>query len=112
MLAADGGQPSGDGSIDLKAVHSADFLGEVFLCQDSTTRELLRARMYTTTDEILDWVNSHPAAATTCQIVVRNATAGNFPRSISSLANGVTVGLAQGGGKGRVVEATLFVPGQ
>jgi len=105
-------EPKTDGSIDILALHSDDFLGDVFLCQDTATRDLLRARMYTTTDELLDWLIQHPDATTECQIIIRYSPFGNYPDYISSLQNGVTVGITQGGGKGRVVDATLFVPGQ
>jgi hypothetical protein len=111
-LDPDGGQPLGNGSVDLKAVQSGDFLGEVFLCQDPADGSLLRAHMYTTTDELLDWMIARPDATAACQMIVRYSPFGNYPDYISSLANGVTIGITQGGGKGRVVDALLFVPGQ
>lgn len=109
---ADTKQVKGDGSIDLLAVDSGDFLGEVFLCQDSTDKSLLHAKMYTTTDSLIDWLNAHPNAFSECQIIIRYSPFGNYPDYISSLTNGVLVGITQGGGKGRVVDTTLWVPGQ
>lgn len=104
-------QPKGDGSVDLLAFHADDFLGDVFLCQDSATGDLLKARMYTTTDYMLDWLIHHPGAMDECEIIVRFSPFGNYPDFFSSLKNGVMVGINQGGGKGRVIDAQMWVPG-
>jgi hypothetical protein len=98
----------GDGSIEVLATQSSDFLGDVFLCQDAATRDLLRARMYSTTDRMLDWLNAHPSAYADCGIIIRYSPFGNYPDAVTSLTNGVRVGITQGGGKGRVVDATLW----
>jgi hypothetical protein len=67
--------------------------------------------MYTPAATIIDWLSAHPAAQTACQIVVRYSPFNNFPDFITTLSNGVRVDIDQGYGYGRVVDATLFVPG-
>ena len=94
------------------AVETTDFLGEVFLCQDPATGDLLGARMYTPVADILDWFAHHPGAYARCGIIIRYSPYGNYADYITSLTNGVRLGITQGGGFGRVVDATLFVPGQ
>jgi hypothetical protein len=106
------GHAATDGSIQLLAVETTDFLGEVFLCQDPGTKDLLRARMYTSVQDIVDWLATHPGATNACGIVTRYSPFNNFVDYITSLTNGVRLGITQGGGLGRVVDVTLFVPGQ
>lgn len=106
------GQPAADGSLQLLAVETTDFLGDVFLCQDPSSGDLLRARMYTPVQNILDWLGAHPNARQACGMVIRYSPFNNYADYITSLTNGVTLGVTQGGGFGRVVDVTLFVPGQ
>ena len=44
-------------------------------------------------------------------MVVRFSPFGNYPDFISSLKYGVMVGINQGGGKGRVIDAQFWIPG-
>ena len=105
-------KPTKDGSIEFKAVETTDFLGKVFLCQDPASSDILWASMYTPVANILDWLESHPGTYSACQMVIRYSPFGNYADYITSLTNGVRLGITQGGGFGRVVDATLFVPGQ
>jgi hypothetical protein len=104
-------EPNKEGYIDLLGFHADDFLGDVFLCHDSATGDLMRARMYTTTDYLLDWLIEHPKANDECEMVIRYSPFGNYPDFISSLKYGVMVGINQGGGKGRVIDAQFWIPG-
>ncbi len=104
------GEEATDGSLQIKAVETTDFLGEVFLCEDGGS--LLGVRMYTPVATILDWLQNHPAAYSNCGIVIRYSPYDNYADYITSLTNGVRLGITQGGGFGRVVDVTLFVPGQ
>jgi hypothetical protein len=106
------GQPAKDGSLEFKAVETTDYLGEVFLCYDPATSSLLGARMYTPVAEILDWLESHPGTYDSCGIIITYSPYGNYADYITSLTAGVRLGITQGGGFGRVVDTTLFVPGQ
>ena len=89
------------------------FPGRVlFLCQDPDTSDLLAARMYTPVANILDWIEDHPKAVNACQLIIRYSPFGNYADYITSLSSGVRLGVTQGGGQGRIVDVTLFVPGQ
>jgi hypothetical protein len=104
--------PKKDGSIEFLAVETTDFLGDVFICQDERTHDLLKVRMYSPVATVLDWFASHPGSYQSCGMIIRYSPFGNFPDFISSINNGVRLGITQGGGYGRVVDVTLFVPGQ
>jgi hypothetical protein len=96
----------------LKAVETTDFLGYVFLCLDPNTNDMLAVKMYTPAANVLDWINKHPNTVDDCGLIVRFSPYNNFPDYITSLTNGVRLGITQGGGFGRVVDVTLFAPGQ
>ncbi len=94
----------------LMAVETTDFLGDIFLCRDTATKDLLTARMYTSVELILDWFAAHPTAYNDCQIIIRYSPYENYADYITSLLNGVRLGVTQGGGYGRIVDGTLFDP--
>jgi hypothetical protein len=96
--------------VNFLAVETTDFLGDVFLCQDPITKDLLRARMYTSVSTILDWFSSHPGAYQACQMIVRYSPYGNYADYVTSGIGGVRLGITQGGGYGRVVDGTLYDP--
>ena len=104
--------PKTDGSIQFLAVETTDFLGEVFVCQDPATGDLLGARMYSSVKSILDWFAAHPGTYQACGMIIRYSPYGNYADYITSTTNGVRLNITQGGGFGRVVDVTLFVPGQ
>ena len=95
----------------VQAVETIDFLGDVFLCQDPVTGDLLRTRMYGSVQSLLDWIDGHPGVYDACGLLVRYSPYNNFPDYIISRTNGVIVGVTPGGGYGRVNDATLFTPG-
>lgn len=104
--------PATDGSLQFLAVETTDFLGQIFVCQDAPTGDLLAVRMYTPVATILDWLGTHPGSYDACGIIIRYSPYGNYADYITSLTNGVRLNITQGGGFGRVVDVTLFVPGQ
>ena len=110
VLDANTHQPTG--RYQILAVETTDFLGDVFVCQDPVSSDILTARMYTPAQNIVNWFASHPGSYNNCQMVFRYSPFGNFLDYITSLQNGVRLNITQGGGAGRVVDVTLFVPGQ
>ena len=100
-----------DDSIKFLAVETTDFLGEVFLCQDPPTGDLLTARMYTS-------VVDHPRLAhraprrvpRRAAMIIRYSPYDNYADYITSLLNGVRLGITQGGGYGRVVDVHPLRP--
>ncbi len=106
------GNPSKTGDIIFKAVETTDFLGNVFLCKDDVSKDLLAVEMYTPVAVILDWLSAHPGTYQSCGLIIRYSPYGNYADFITSLTNGVRLGITQGGGFGRVVDVTIFTPGQ
>ena len=78
----------------------------------ANTGDILTARMYSSVAKILDWFATHPGTYSACQMVIRYSPYGNYADYITSLTNGIRLNITQGGGFGRVVDATLFTPGQ
>jgi hypothetical protein len=110
-----------DNTIEVRAIEAHDFLGEVFMCQDPLTGDVLHMRMYTPVADILAWLTAHPgdpqnvntgpsSAQTACGIIVRYSPFDNYPDIITSLTYGVAVFTNPGLGLGRVVDATVFNP--
>ena len=103
---------SGIGPVRIVAVDSIDYLGDVFLCQDPATKDFLRVKMYGSVQTVVDWIDSHPGVYDACGLIVRYSPYNNFPDYIISTVNGVKVGVTQGGGYGRVNDASLWLPGE
>ncbi len=111
-----------DNTIEIRAVEAHDFLGNVFVCFDPTTQDVLHVRMYTATADILQWLaahpgdpgsattNTNPSAQNACNLIVRYSPFDNYPDFITSLTYGVSLATNQGMGFGRIVDATLFNP--
>ncbi len=97
-------------SIRVLAIDSRDFLGDVFVCQDPATMEILRARMYDSGQAILDWFNNHPGSVDACDVIVRFAPFNNYIDKIFARANGVTLDISKSQASGRVDDALLWDP--
>jgi hypothetical protein len=119
---ADGGATGPAGTFaQVLAYETQDFLGDAFVCYDTVTQgnrngtglpgDILAAHMYTSAQEILAWIAGHPGAQDNCSIIVRYSPYNNYPDYITSLSNGVRLGIDQGEGFGRVTDLTLFTPG-
>jgi hypothetical protein len=106
------GMAKTDGSLQIDAVETTDFLGQVFPCQDPATGDLLGVRMYDTVSGIQSWFAAHPGAYAACGMITTYSPYDNFADYVTSVTNGVRLDITQGGGFGRVVDVTLFTPGQ
>lgn len=96
----------------IAAVETQDFLGEVFPCVDPATGDILRTKMYSSTLDVVTWLEQHPGAQAACNIYIRYSPYDNYVDYITSLANGVllSVNPGAGGGTSRIGDATLFNP--
>jgi hypothetical protein len=92
--------------INFEAVETTDFLGDLFICQDPTTKDLLSVHMYTSVSDVLAWFSEHPGAYAACGMITRYSPYGNYADYITTSNNGVRLGITQGGGYGRVVDGT------
>jgi hypothetical protein len=116
-----------DNTIEIRAINASDFLGEVFLCYDPNSAngpglgDVLHVSMYSSVNDILDWLAAHPGdpnnvvngggnAQADCNIIVAYSPYDNYPTYVVSLEYGVNVDTNPGQGFGRVVGATLFNP--
>jgi hypothetical protein len=107
--------------VAIQAYETQDFLGDVFVCVDPVSSanragtgnpgDILSARMYTSAELIVQWLQTHPGAQDACQIVVRYSPYDNYPDYIQSAVAGVRLGIEQGAGYGRVTDVTVFAPG-
>ena len=103
------GKATGNKLLQLQAVVSNDYLGDIFVCIEGN--DILRAKMYDPVLPILEWLDAHPAAYSDCGIIVRYSVFDNFPDYIISQVNGVVLSATQGAGFGRVNNVMLFTPG-
>jgi hypothetical protein len=69
--------------------------------------------MYSSTLDVLTWLDNHPGSRAACNIFVRYSPYNNYPDYIISLTNGVMLAVnpGAGGGPGRIADVTIFNPG-
>jgi hypothetical protein len=108
---------SGSGTQNLpvvRAIEATDYLGLIPMCAEAnaagTGTDVLAIRMYQNGQDILDWLDAHPNATTDCGIQIKYSIYGNYADYISSLTNGVRVGLNAGFGGSVVADMTVFDP--
>ena len=94
----------------IRATETTDFLGEVFICQHAATGDVLRVRMYSSVQTILQWFTEHPGATDDCDAVFRYSTYGNYLDFITTRAYGFRLGINPGAGNGRVIDMTVYDP--
>ena len=99
-----------DGTIKIDAIEASDFLGEVFVCQDAPTGDILAVRMYSSALTIVDWFAAHPGAQAACDVIIRYSQYNNYIDFITSRTNGVKLAINAGQGLGRVVDVVLYDP--
>jgi hypothetical protein len=97
-------------SLMFLAVETTDFLGDLFVCRDAATGDLLTARMYTSVSSLLEWITAHPGSYDACNLILQYSPYENYLDYVTSLSSGVRLGVTQGGGYGRIVDGTLFDP--
>jgi hypothetical protein len=94
----------------IKSVESQQFQGELFVCEDPITHDLLHVKQYDSIAEIQDWIEAHPGVFEACDLIVRYSDFNEGAVSVTSKANGVQVTVGQGVGIGRVIDALIFDP--
>jgi hypothetical protein len=110
-----------DGTIKINAIEADDYLGELFLCQDLGTygtgegdfigtQDLLGVHMYDSGGQVLVWLAQHPGLQDTCNVIIQYSEYNNYLNYIASLSAGVALGISQGSGYGRIVDAWVFDP--
>jgi hypothetical protein len=104
----------GKASLAIKAVETQDFLGSVFVCAEPNAMtgnpDVLAVRMYTPSQDILDWFTAHPDGIRDCDVIYKYSSFGNYPDFITSRTNGIRLGINPGFGGGRVTDVVVFDP--
>jgi hypothetical protein len=99
-----------DKTMKILAVETQAFEGELFLCQDPVSSDLLHVRQYDSVAEILDWFENHAGSRDACQVLIRYSPFNDSPVTITSKSAGIQVIVGQGVGIGRIIDAVLFDP--
>jgi hypothetical protein len=114
---ASGACVTNDDTLDVLGIRAAGFSGQVFLCSDPSTSDILHVGVYDSAQVILDWLAAHPgtvagggnipSAQSACGIVMTHSTVDNSIQSIVSRQYGVSLELAGGG---RITGAVVWDP--
>jgi hypothetical protein len=96
--------------IKVLAINSQDYLGDVFMCGDPRTGDVLRMRMYDSAQSALDWFTAHPGTIQACDIVIRYSPFNNYIDEIFSRTFGVSLNISKSFGAGRVADAMVWDP--
>ena len=107
-----------DDTIRIEAIEGQDFLGQVFMCQDPSTGDILHLGMYDSAASTLTWLSNHPgsfgglnpSAQVACGIIVRTSPYDNAVDRMVSLTTGVNINFSGGQGQGRVTDVVVFDP--
>lgn len=113
---------STDNTIRIEAIEGQDFLGQVFMCQDPATGDVLHMGMYDSAASFLTWLAAHPggvnlnvggqypSAQANCAIIIRTSPYDNAVDRVAALSNGININFSGGQGQGRVTDVVVFDP--
>jgi hypothetical protein len=110
-----------DNTIRIEAIEGQDFLGQVFVCSDQFSSDVLHVGMYDSAASFLTWLANHPgginpnlgqvpSAQIGCSIIIRTSPYDNAVDHIASLTAGVDLNFSGGAGQGRVTDVVVFDP--
>ncbi len=99
-----------NGFAKLEAVQSNDYMGEVFLCRDPNTGDLLHVEQYESMAEVMEWIHAHPGATDSCGLIVRYSPFNNYPMMLASTRAGIVLTVNQGSGFGRISAVEMYDP--
>jgi len=110
-----------DNTIRIEAIEGQDFLGQVFVCSDQFSSDVLHVGMYDSAASFLTWLANHPggvnpnlgqvpSAQIGCSIIIRTSPYDNAVDHIASLSAGVDINFSGGAGQGRVTDVVVFDP--
>lgn len=99
-----------DGRMKLQAVQSNDYMGDLFLCRDPVTADLLRVEQYESMAEVVDWLQKHPGTYDACGIIIRYSPFNNYPHMLASTTAGIVLLVNQGSGYGRISSVEIYDP--
>jgi hypothetical protein len=92
----------------LVGASSNDYLGDLFLCRDPRTGDLLRVEQYESMATVIDWIEKHPGTRDACGLIVRYSPYNNYPHQLIAKEAGMYVIVKQGSGYGRVSTVVAY----
>jgi len=116
---------AGPDGVIVRAVQAGDYLGYVFACAapnpgyqsvnytpatPNLYGNILAIRMYDNAADILNWISTNAASATTCGVQIKYSTYGNYPDFISFNNNGIRLQFNPGFGGAVVSGVSIFDP--
>lgn len=102
-----------DHSFTIIASEASVFEGEIFLCDDPVTHEILHVRQYDSIAEIQDWMSRHTGVQDACDMFIRTTPAGSGsalgePAQLLAKKAGITATVGQGSGVGRIIDVLVY----
>lgn len=97
-----------NGTMKLHAVQSNDYMGDLFLCRDTVTGDLLRVEQYESMAEVIQWIQGHPGTFESCGIIIRYSPFNNYPQMLASTTAGIVLLVNQGSGYGRIATVEIY----
>lgn len=96
------------GGMRIEAIQSNDYMGDLFLCRDPVTGDLLRVEQYESMAEVIQWIQDHPGTYEACGIIIRYSPFNNFPQMLASTTAGIVLLVNQGSGYGRISSVEIY----
>jgi hypothetical protein len=92
----------------LEAVNSDSYMGNIFLCVDPNSGDLLSIEQYESMDVIQGWLNGHPGAREACGIMTRFSAFGDYPQMLHARVAGIVLDVGLGSGVGRITSVQIY----
>lgn len=102
--------PNPDGTAKIEAIISNDYMGDLFICRDPVTGDLLRVEQYESMAEVMTWIQDHPGSYEACGIIIRYSPFNNYPQMFASTTAGIVLLVNQGSGYGRIATVEVYDP--
>jgi hypothetical protein len=92
----------------LEAVTSDSYMGNIFLCVDPNSGDLLSIEQYESMDVIQNWLNTHPGSRQACGIMTRFSAFGDYPQMLHARNAGIVLDVGLGSGVGRITTIQIY----
>jgi hypothetical protein len=104
------GQEQADGTFKIQAIQSSDYMGDLYLCKDPLSGDLLRIEMYESMENVIRWVQDHPGSYDACGLIIAYSSYNNYPLYISAQKAGIAALVSTGSGFGRIASVQMWDP--
>lgn len=99
-----------DHTLKILAAEAQTFEGEIFLCQDPITHDLLHVKQYDSIADVQAWIDKHPGVQDACDMFIRLSGSGSDPVQVLAKQAGITATVGQGSGVGRIIDILFYDP--